>query len=152
MRSKPSTETLPIIDGGRHVRFMDYPEMLSSQGHPQGHLYQNWQTPRIVFVQYASDPIVWWSPIMLYQRPDWMREAAGRDIARVPMWLPILSLWELSLDMPASNNTPPGHGHIYRYDAIHAWQAVLDTNTPSYEALAAAIDQRVDEGIAERDD
>lgn len=152
MRTKPSTETLPIIDGGRHVRFMDYPEMLSSQGHPQGHLYQNWQTPRIVFVQYASDPIVWWSPTMLYQRPDWMREAAGRDIARVPMWLPILSLWELSLDMPASNNTPPGHGHIYRHDAIHAWQAVLDTNTPSYEALAAAIDQRVDEGIAERDD
>lgn len=152
MRSAPSSETLPIIDGGRHVRFMDYPEMLRAKDHPHGDLYQNWQTPRIVFVQYASDPIVWWSPTLLYKRPDWMQEPAGRDIARVPIWLPILSLWELSLDMPASNNTPPGHGHIYRYDAIHAWQAVLDTDTPSFEALASAIDKRVDEGIAERDD
>lgn len=152
VRTKPSTETLPIIDGGRHVRFMDYPEMLDRLGHPHGHLYQTWQSPRIVFVQYASDPIVWWSPTMLYSIPDWMREPAGRDIARVPMWLPVLSLWELSLDMPASNNTPPGHGHIYRYDAIHAWQAVLDTHTPSFETLASAIDGRVDQGIPERDD
>ncbi len=152
MRADSTPENLPIIDGGRHVRFMDYPEMLSAQGHPQGHLYENWQPPRIVFVQYASDPIVWWSPEMLYRRPDWMSEPAGRDLARMPLWLPILSLWELSLDMPASSNTPPGHGHIYRHDAIHAWQAVLDTQSPTYEILAQVIEDRVQEGVTERSD
>ncbi len=146
-RHDGTTEGLPIIERGQHVRFMDYPETLSA-GHPQAALYGEWISPRIVFIQYASDPIVWWSPNMAYTAPDWMREPAGRDIARVPMWLPILSLWELSLDMPASNNTPAGHGHIYRYDSIHAWQAVLNRHDISSHAIA----DRIDKLVAERDD
>lgn len=143
-------ETLPIINHGRHIRFMDSPQALGD-GHPQAHLYTTWQSPKIVFVQYASDPIVWWSPSVLYARPDWMNEPAGSDVANVPMWLPLVSLWELTLDMPASSTTPAGHGHIYRYDTIHAWQAILDKQTPSFDAIAQAIDERIAKFVKERE-
>lgn len=155
-RMKGTTEGLPIIDGGRHVRFMDYPDMLG-KSHPQKDLYENWDYPRVVFVQYASDPIVWWSPKMIYTRPDWMREPAGRDVAKVPIWVPVISLWELSLDMPAANNVSAGHGHIYRYDTIHAWQAVLGKNDEPEtkqmaEKIGAAIDERIERFVPERSD
>lgn len=152
-RMAGTSEGLPIIDGGRHVRFMDYPETLG-EAHPNAAMYGEWAYPRVVFVQYASDPIVWWSPRMAYARPDWMREPAGRDVPRVPMWLPVLSFWELSLDMPASSNTPAGHGHIYRYDTIGAWQAVLghEPNLELKDTIARAIDDRIEKFLPERGD
>ncbi|MDO4427479.1 MAG: alpha/beta-hydrolase family protein [Moraxella sp.] len=152
-RMAGTSEGLPIIESGRHVRFMDYPETLG-EAHPNAVLYGEWAYPRVVFVQYASDPIVWWSPRMIYARPDWMREPAGRDVARVPTWLPVLSFWELSLDMPASSDTPAGHGHIYRYDTIGAWQAVLGhkPNAEQADEIARAIDERIEAFLPERVD
>lgn len=150
-RQAPSREVLPIINAGRHIRFMDRPESLS-QATPVELLAKEWQFPRIVFVQYASDPIVWWSPKMLWQRPDWMIEPKGHDVVKLPTWLPVISLLELTLDMPASNRTPAGHGHIYRYDTVYAWQAVLDRHDAPIKKMIQAMDQRVAEKLPEKSD
>ena len=37
----------------------------------------------MLFLQHASDPIVWWSEDLLFNRPDWLREPPGRDRTRV---------------------------------------------------------------------
>lgn len=135
-RNKGSTEALPIIHSGQHVRFMDNPASLKQ-------LTNDWQSPRIVFLQYATDPIVWWSSKMLWQAPDWMAEPKGRGVSHLPRWLPVLSFWELSLDMPASNQTPAGFGHIYEDDIVYAWAAVLDNSQVDPKQVAERIEQRI---------
>lgn len=150
-RQTPSTEVQPIIQAGRHIRFMDRPEALYQPSHT-GTLQKEWLFPRIVFVQYASDPIVWWSPKMLWQRPDWLTEQKGHDVVKLPTWLPVISLLELTLDMPASNRTPAGHGHIYRYDTVYAWQAVLNRPDAPMTKIIQAMDQRVAEKLPEKSD
>ena len=29
-----------------------------------------WQGTRVMFLQHASDPVVWWSPDLLFRKPD----------------------------------------------------------------------------------
>lgn len=135
-RDTGSTEALPMIDAGRHIRFMDSPEALHKPT-------TTWQSPRIVFLQYATDPIVWWSPDMLWRQPDWMKEPKGRGVAYLPKWLPVLSFWELSLDMPASNQTSAGFGHIYEDDIVYAWAKVLDSTHIDPRQVAERIEQRL---------
>ncbi|MFB2539531.1 MULTISPECIES: alpha/beta-hydrolase family protein [unclassified Acinetobacter] len=150
-RQSPSTESLPVINHGKHIRFMDYVDTLTPAGHPQGQLLdQDWQAPRIVFLQHALDPIVWWSTDMLWQRPDWMHEQKGRDVVKIPTWLPLISLGELTLDMPASSKVPAGHGHIYQYETTRAWQAVLDKSDISADKINQAIEQRIKKLLPEK--
>lgn len=136
-RDKPSTEALPVIDGGKHIRFMDDPQSLQIGD------ALDWQSPRIVFVQYATDPIVWWSKTLIWQKPDWMGEPQGRGVAHMPTWLPLLTFWELSLDMPASGNTPAGFGHIYEDDIVYAWANVLGNTQIEPQQIAEKIEKHL---------
>ena len=38
-----------------------------------------WEGTRVMFLQHPSDPIIWWSPDLLFSRPDWLIEPAGHD-------------------------------------------------------------------------
>ena len=40
-------------------------------------------SPRVLFLQHPSDPVVWWSSDLLFERPDWLAEPPG-SIAAVP--------------------------------------------------------------------
>ena len=37
----------------------------------------------ILYLQHASDPVVWWSPDLIVSRPDWLSEPPGPD--RLPL-------------------------------------------------------------------
>ena len=39
-----------------------------------------WGTPRVVYLQHASDPIAWWNPDLLFRQPDWLSEKRGYDV------------------------------------------------------------------------
>ena len=117
-RDAGSLERLPVVDGGAAIRFAASPEDLQLDGAP-------WGDHRIVFWQHASDPITWWSTDLLLQRPDWLREPAGPDVDPGVRWFPVVTFWQVSLDMVFSLDVPDGHGHAYGLDAVDLWAAIL---------------------------
>lgn len=58
----------------------------------------------------TSDPVVWWQPSLLWSPPDLSR--ARRD-APVPPWIPVIGFLQTTVDMVASLDAAPGHGHRY---------------------------------------
>ncbi|SER95568.1 Uncharacterized membrane protein [Propionibacterium cyclohexanicum] len=122
-RREGSPEIAPVIDNGRHVRFITTPDELDHDFY--GGTYEPWQYPRVVYLQHASDPVVWWSPELIWKEPDWMREAVGRDVAAGVRWMPWVSFWQIGFDVPAALDAPPGHGHQYSSEVVPVWNAVL---------------------------
>lgn len=117
-RDPGSPERLPVIDGGEHVRFAASAPDLDLDG-------ATWATPRIVYWQHASDPITWWSPSLMLQRPDWLREPLGPDLDPGVRWIPFVTFWQVTLDMVFSADVPAGHGHAFGPDAAQMWAAIL---------------------------
>lgn len=118
-----SREVAPIIGSGRHIRFATRIAELA-QGF-DGEDLGPWQVPRIAFLQHASDPVVWWSPSLLWKKPRWMEERAGRDVSPAVRWFPWVSFWQLAADMPNSIKAPGGFAHNYHEEVVPAWAGVL---------------------------
>jgi uncharacterized membrane protein len=116
-RDAGSPEILPIYQGGQTVRFAARPADLKRPDKP-------WDTPKIAYLQNPSDPIVWWSPKLLLEKPGWLSEPRGADVSPHTMWLPIITFWQVSGDMVFSTGVPDGHGHKYGDLPTDAWGAV----------------------------
>ncbi|WJJ09788.1 alpha/beta-hydrolase family protein [Prescottella equi] len=116
-RDSGSTERLPVVDDGRHVRFASRPEDTALPG--------NWEASRVVYWQHASDPITWWSFDLALRQPDWLRESPGPDVYPGMRWLPIVTFWQVTLDMIFSADVPAGAGHTYGPDAVYLWAQIL---------------------------
>ncbi|MCY1159502.1 MAG: hypothetical protein MOP51_2527 [Citricoccus sp.] len=137
-RRRGTPEIAPVVDDGRHVRFATRPEDLVADynGVPFG----EWDATRIVVAQHASDPVVWWSPELLWRKPDWAKERAGLDVSRNLRWMPWVTFWQVASDMPQSVAVPGGHGHRYMEDMLHYWAAVLGKDPlADYSRIAQAI-------------
>ena len=116
-RDAGSPEWLPVYEAGRTVRFADQAPDLDRPPGP-------WDDPRVVYLQNASDPIVWWSPRLILDRPDWLREAPGPDVSPSVVWLPFVSFWQVTADLVFSTGVPDGHGHKYQADYVNGWAEV----------------------------
>lgn len=120
-RDPGSPQWLPIYHEGRAVRFAARPEDLARPDTPWGAP----ETPRVVYLQHASDPIAWWHPDLLYHKPDWLREPRGYDVLPQVRWTPIVTFLQVSADMAVAIDVPAGHGHSYVADVADAWAAIL---------------------------
>ena len=125
VRRDPGTpEVQPRYDNGRTVRFAQAsgPEEIAAVAVPA------WDRPRVLFMQHASDPVVWWSTDLLFRRPDWLSEPPGFDRSASMRWYPIVTFWQVSADMAGnitnSTTTPTGHGHNYGDSQLDGWVAV----------------------------
>jgi uncharacterized membrane protein len=116
-RDQGSPEWRPVVDDGRTVRFADEAADLSRPPGP-------WGEPRLVYLQNASDPIVWWSPKLIFGHPDWLRGERGPDVSQGMVWLPLVTFWQVTADMAFATGVPDGHGHSYRADYVDGWAAV----------------------------
>ena len=116
-RDQGSLERLPVYQDGRIARWAAQPDDLAGPTGP-------WSGSRIVYLQYASDPIVWWSGDLLFHQPDWLREPRGDDVLPAMRWIPWVTFWQTTADMVFSTGVPPGHGHKYKQDYVDAWVAV----------------------------
>jgi len=121
IRRDPRTpEVEPRYDDGRTVRF--------SQGNDATQIAEDarspWDEPRVLFLQHASDPIVWWSPDLLFTRPDWLSEPPGRDRTTAMRWYPIVTFWQVAADMTNASSVPGGHGHNYGDYILDGWAGV----------------------------
>ena len=118
LRDKGSPEWLPIYDRGENVRFVARPDDLGRPDEP-------WGTPRAVYLQHASDPIAWWTPDLLFEKPDWLREPRGYDVSPRMEWIPVVTFLQVSADMAVAIDVPDGHGHVYIKNVANGWAAVL---------------------------
>jgi len=117
-RDPGSPEWLPIYQQGRNLRFSARADNLDRPQEP-------WASPRIVYVQHASDPIAWWNPDLLLRKPDWLRENRGYDVLPSVEWIPFVTFLQVSADMAVAIDVPDGHGHRYVKDVANAWAAIL---------------------------
>ncbi|GAB3955197.1 alpha/beta hydrolase [Streptomyces sparsus] len=139
-RREPGTPVWrPVFDGGRHVRFAQYPQRDLLMPQPGG-----WQHPRVVYLANASDPVVWWSPGLALRRPAWLRPPLGPDVTQEVNWFPFVTFWQTTMDMATSYGVEAPHGHRYGTNAVEGWAAVAppekwtDADTLRLKAFAEA--------------
>ncbi len=146
-RNAGSTEWLPVFRDSRSVRFMN-------QGGSPAAADAAWGRMRVVYLQYASDPITFFSPHDAWRQPDWMSEARAPDVSPAVRWYPLVSMLQLALDMLLADRTPMGYGHVFAPSHyVAGWQAVLgagDWSAADTQRLKAKLDPLRRRQIEER--
>lgn len=141
-RNPGSPEIVPVYDDGRHIRFASKAAEVSADYY--GRPYGPWEFPRFVYAQHPSDPVVWWNPATLGAQPDWLREPRGRDVNPDVTWIPFVTFWQLTTDMPLGHDPPNGFGHRYGPELVSYWGAVMgDPPGRDYSTLIAGMERTV---------
>ncbi|MGQ5717426.1 alpha/beta hydrolase [Pseudochrobactrum asaccharolyticum] len=121
-RNEGTPEWLPEFRDGSYARFTNQNNALKL---PNSH----WGPMRIIYLQYASDPIVFFDPKDFYREPDWMKAPRGPDVSPQLKWYPVVSMLQLAIDLMMATTTPIGHGHVYApQHYIDAWVEVTNVN------------------------
>jgi uncharacterized membrane protein len=119
----------PEFRKGALVRFMNQDGVMGAKGNAWGEF-------RILFLQYPSDPITFFSPAAAWRAPDWMDEPRGKDVSPSLRWFPVVTMLQLAIDM-AVGTAPEGFGHtIAATDYIEAWLAL--TEPPGWDEVSLA--------------
>ena len=105
-RTAGSPQWQPVYQDGKQVRFAAVPTDLAK---PSG----SWGPPRIAYFQHANDPVVWWSPALLIEEPDWLREPPGPGRTPTMRYYPILTFLQVTVDQFTGVDVPQGQGHNY---------------------------------------
>lgn len=136
-RDDGSRQVLPIYQNGEVVRFSDGTDNFSLPQH------QPWLNNRVGIIQHASDPVVWAGLPLFLRKPDWLREPRGNDVLPNMRWYPLVTGWQVALDLPFAFGATPGHGHRYGNSLASSWTAVLDMKLSADKAnqLNQIIDQ-----------
>ncbi len=118
-RDPGSTPVRPVYEGGRTVRFMDESGLAELTG--------EWGDTRVVYLQHASDPVVFFSPDLLFDPPEWLSgDSRGPEIYDGFRWIPFVTVWQVLTDMAVADSVPEGFGHVYSRQAhVDAWAAIL---------------------------
>lgn len=119
----------PVYRRGRTVRFAQSPVDLARPPGP-------WWPPRVAYFQNASDPIVWWSPTLIYRRPEWLESPRGPGLSRQMRWFPLVTFCQVTVDLMVSRGVPPEHGHRYGANVVDGWAAVAPS--PGWTAADTA--------------
>ena len=129
-RNAGSPAWLPRFRNDSFVRFMNQNGQTVPADAP-------WGPMRIVYLQYASDPITFFDYRDFYRRPDWMSAPRGPDVSPELRWYPVVSMLQLALDMAVATTTPMGYGHVYAPEHyVDAWIAVTDPQGWSADQIA----------------
>ncbi|HMM95269.1 alpha/beta-hydrolase family protein [Phycicoccus sp.] len=139
-RDPGSPATLPVFGNGRTVRFAS--ESQSAQRTPGP-----WGPTRIVYLQHASDPVVFFSTDLAFTPPAWLREdQRGPDVSPRMGWFPVVTMVQVLLDLPGAGSVPMGYGHLYSAPAnLQAWVGITEPtgwDAASLDRLAAVLAKR----------
>ncbi len=107
----------PRFGNGSLARSINQYGGLEAQAH--------WGPVRLVFLNYGSDPIVVFNPASAWFPPDWMAAPRAPDVAPELGWFPVVTTFQLALDM-ANSLAVPRFGHAYLAPGIEAWAATVD--------------------------
>jgi uncharacterized membrane protein len=122
-RDPGSPVLAPELDGGRMVRFWPGPEipgLMRAERHwpnPRGR-------PRVLYLQHPSDPVVWWSPDLIWSEPEWVDEREQLTTMPSLQWRPVVTFVQVTGDLLFATEVPGGHGHNYAGELTRAWSVV----------------------------
>ena len=116
-RDESSPEWQPQFQGGESIRF-------ASTTNDIGVNVELWQQPRVLYMQHASDPIVWFSFDLIFRQPDWLKEPKGPEVSSVMRWYPFVTFIQVAVDQIAAHSVTDGRGHLYGDTVVEAWRAV----------------------------
>ncbi len=116
-RDPGSREVEPLYADGLVVRFASDSADLARPS-------TEWRPPRIAYLQHASDPIVWWSPDLIFSQPDWLSESRGSDVSSQMRWWPFVTFWQVAADLTNAQAVTDGHGHRYGSLVLDGWAAI----------------------------
>jgi uncharacterized membrane protein len=108
----------PVFENGEIVRYIADEENIEN-------LPSDWDDPRVMYIQHASDPISWWTPNLLLSEPEWLQETPGPDRSGSMRWFPLVTFFQVSADLAVANSVPDGHGHKFGLISVDAWAEVL---------------------------
>ena len=130
-RDPGSPASLPVYEQGRTVRFTDEQTDLEP-------VSGTWGPTRVAYLQHASDPVVFFSSDLAFDRPAWLADGQrGPDVSPTMGWVPLVTMWQVLLDLPGAGDVPSGYGHMYSARAnMQAWAAV--TQPPGWSDRRAA--------------
>ncbi len=118
-RDPGSTEIHPVYKDGRTVRFTTDPAAGIAP------VDQPWTGSRVLYLMHGSDPIVWWSPNLIFHKPDWIDDPPTKDMLGGMVWMPFVTFWQVTADLPFATGVPGGHGHTYKAEYVDGWAAVM---------------------------
>ncbi|HEX7538338.1 MAG TPA: alpha/beta-hydrolase family protein [Dermatophilaceae bacterium] len=134
----------PVYGDGRTVRFsVEKNSVTPSTG--------AWGPTRVVYLQHGSDPVVFFSPSLAWSVPDWLLDGQRPpDVSARMGWFPLVTMWQVALDLPAAGCVPDGYGHMYSKRAnLEGWIATANPqgwNGAKTQELTAVLDARTTTG------
>ncbi len=135
-RNPDSPVWLPEFRDGRLLRFTGQESNLKPD--------RPWGPIRNVYIQYASDPMVWFSPDLAWSRPAWLDHERGPDVSPELRWYPLVTFLQVAFDLPMATAVPIGYGHNYApANYIDAWESVTNWSAQDSERLKDFFAERV---------
>ncbi|WP_084039549.1 alpha/beta-hydrolase family protein [Demequina sp. NBRC 110053] len=129
-RDAGSPAWLPVFHDGETVRFADERGVSPEGG--------TWGPTRVAYLQHGSDPVVWFNQELAWEEPEWLQGDRAPDVSDQMGWYPLVTMWQVLLDLPAAGSIPDGFGHLYTYRAnAAAWAGV----TSATDWPAARLDE-----------
>jgi uncharacterized membrane protein len=126
-RNEGSTAWLPTFRDGSMMRFTGRENTLDDFG-------TRWGPMRFVYIQHASDPMTFFSPDLLYRKPDWLVGERGPDVSPYLQWCPIVTFLQTGFDLPMATTVPHGYGHNFASSSyIDSWIEVTQPKDWSAE-------------------
>lgn len=107
----------PIYENGIAVRFAHRAADLGSPAAP-------WHTPRVVYLENGSDPVTWWVPDLIWDKPAWLDGKRAPDVSSGMEWFPLVTFWQVTCDLAGADGVPVGFGHRFGTLPTDAWAAV----------------------------
>lgn len=129
-RDPQSPVWLPRIGRGDAIRFANSGDDLDEAG--------QWGPLRVVYLQYPSDPIVFFEASLAYREPGWLSGPRAPSVSPLLNWYPVVTFLQLLLDMALAQTAPIGFGHVYApQDYFDGWVAVTNPQHVSAAELDA---------------
>ncbi|WP_231750554.1 MULTISPECIES: alpha/beta-hydrolase family protein [unclassified Dietzia] len=124
-RRDPGTRAAePVYADGLLVRFSEDPAEFRGDD-------TSWIPPRVLYVQHATDPVVWWTTDLLFARPDWLTEPPGRGRHPGMRYLPVVTFFQVTADLGNAIGGSQGYGHLYDRQILDGWAAA--TGRPGWD-------------------
>lgn len=108
----------PVIGDGRLTHVYVTPQELEAAEPIHG--------PAITYVAHANDPVVYWSPSLLFEHPDWIADPLGPGVDQHLRYYPVLTFLSVGFDL-ISGGEPPEVGHNYSANIGPAVAVTLGT-------------------------
>lgn len=132
---------LPRFRDGSVVRF-------AAEGRPLENPQSGWSPMRIVYLQYSSDPIVYFTERSGVAVPPALRAPLGPQVSPELRWIPVVTMLQLAFDMMTATTVPLGRGHVYSAaDYTDGWAAVLAPQGWDPPALTRLKDHLAGRGL-----